>query len=70
MVGGGFIHRQSGAPLGIAIGGMLILFFKVLYGDSIDESNVRNCDKCGSRLHPGIKYCGECGYKRSLIKWI
>jgi len=65
MVGSRTIPGQNGWPLGLTIGGMLCLFFKVLYGSPRVEIQARKCGKCRSELHAGFLYCGVCGCKQS-----
>jgi hypothetical protein len=46
--------------------GVLIIFFKVLYGDPRNNIQMDACEKCGHEMHPGFTYCGKCGHKRKL----
>jgi hypothetical protein len=63
QIGTGIIPKPNARMLGVAIGGLLCLFFSVLYGNPIKNEKNVHCDKCGHQLHPGFKFCGECGWK-------
>ncbi len=47
--------------LGIAIAVILVLVYRKLFKTPL---KIVKCDKCGHEIHPGLKFCGECGHKR------
>ncbi len=66
MVSRHAIFYQAGLPLGAVIGGFLIIFIRVLYGDLRNNIKMDACVKCGHEMHPGLMFCGKCGNKRKL----
>lgn len=66
MVGRHAIFYQAGLPLGAVIGGFLVIFIRVLYGDPRNNIKMDACVKCGHEMHPGLMFCGKCGSKRKL----